>query len=167
MFKKVLMIGAMFSTAISAPVYAKHLTSADTPFTATGYVTLSKPGVGTVTCLLTLNGKTNPDLGLPPPHVNHTDGAVIYGGTNTGPTPCPAITVGPGVVSYDSISMDWVLNPTDVYLAGNKMCEGEVHFTVDAGVITFDSDIDAPASFPGTCHVTGELVTDPEIDEVD
>ncbi|HWV61965.1 MAG TPA: hypothetical protein VN034_14975 [Sphingopyxis sp.] len=152
-------IAALASASTVAPAFAQHITPASTPFTFTGPAVLNKPGFPTSSCTLTLTGITNPTLGLPAPHVNHTDGASVTGGTNTGGGACPAITVGPADISYNSTTSTWQIEGLKVYVGPNLVCDdaGPIAFglSTSGGVSTavFNSTVDPD------CNVMAELTS--------
>lgn len=83
-------IAAILMGSCVSTVNAQDIFPANTNGTATGNATLTRGALGPFVCALTLDFTTGPTPGV---HPTHTQTADVNWGTNTGLTPCPAITV--------------------------------------------------------------------------
>lgn len=148
--------GLITSTAAAQTVFPGHIVPPSTTFTATGPATLNG-----ISCNLTISGSTNADLGLPAPHLTHTDGGSFTGTNTSGDPLCPLITVDSAdftVTSFNPATGAATLNLTNVVVsvAGNPTC-------VDAGPIALTGvntalGIDVVFNnFIDTCTVTARL----------
>jgi hypothetical protein len=164
-------MAALASVSVATPAFAQHVPSG-TPFVADGPAMVDKSpygGAGPFFCDLSLPGTTG--AGGAGGHAGHANDGTLGTGTNTGPTPCPAIVVNPGATFRYDTGLGWVIENLNVSVGGNPSCyhPGPLPFSIvnngPGADILFSATIYDSVSNQLACDVAAELYTD-DIQEV-
>jgi hypothetical protein len=139
---------ALVSAGFATPAFAQSIAPTSTNFTASGPAVLSKTGLPTQNCTLSLTGNSG----------TGTSGT-ITGGTNTGGGLCAGITVDPTTFTIDSTVNSTTVQGTVARIVvrapilGVLCDETNRTFTVDtSGNIVFNSTIAPNCSVQATLN---------------